>query len=75
MNTKTELELRPLEAHELDLVNGAGIPVQQQAQFGPITGAGPFVTNLVWFGGMVWDSYSANELGAQRILSIPAGVH
>ena len=28
MSTNTELELRPLEAHELDLVNGAGVPVQ-----------------------------------------------
>jgi len=34
MNTnKTELEMRPLEAHELDLVNGAGIPVQNPLTF------------------------------------------
>ena len=30
---KTELELRPLEAHELDIVNGAFSPVQMSEGF------------------------------------------
>jgi len=29
----TELELRPLEAHELDIVNGAGVPIHTAAGF------------------------------------------
>ena len=34
MSTKTELELRPLQAHELDIVNGAGISVQTPDSYG-----------------------------------------
>ena len=30
MSTKTELDLRPLEAHELDVVNGGFLPVATQ---------------------------------------------
>jgi hypothetical protein len=30
MSTKTELGVRPLEAHELDVVNGAGVHIQTQ---------------------------------------------
>ena len=44
-----ELESRPLEAHELDIVSGSGIPVQQKAVFygGWFTPTyGPFAAEL-----------------------------
>ena len=46
----TKLELRPLEAHELDTVNGAGIPVHSQAA--ARGGAVFLVQDLVTYG---WD--------------------
>jgi len=55
MNTnKTELELRPLEDNEVDLVNGGGIPMQQPAShdYHPLGGGflwGPFQWDVIWF--------------------------
>ncbi|PWT92048.1 MAG: hypothetical protein C5B56_02940 [Proteobacteria bacterium] len=54
LNTKTELELRPLEGHELDLVNGGGIPMQQPASHDYHLGVGPFLWgpfqwDVIWF--------------------------
>jgi len=40
MSTKNELELRPLEAHELDIVNGAGEHINA-------TGT-DFLSNFYW---------------------------
>ena len=50
MSTNTALALRPLEAHELDIVSGAGVHVQTRmaAVGGPIF----YVEDVVRFG---WD--------------------
>jgi len=48
-----DARLRPLEAHEFDLVNGGGIPMQQPASHGYYIQVGqlfgPFQWDVIWF--------------------------
>jgi len=54
MTASTELEMRPLEAHELDIVNGGtGIPAQQVATSSSLFSSGPS------YGPVYWDAASA----------------
>jgi len=51
MSTKTELELRPLEAHELDIVSGGFLPVATPASVHSIASdgiAGYLLFRLGW---------------------------
>ena len=76
MQANAELELRSLDAHELDIVSGAGIPVQQEAviwgwgSWGPYVGGGPFKADALTYSGLGYDAYSASKGPAH--LSLPA---
>jgi hypothetical protein len=57
---KTELKLRPLAMHELDAVNGAGIPVQNPLVIPVTWPLGP-VSGPVQFDATVFGVYSIFE--------------
>jgi hypothetical protein len=71
MNTNTELELRPLEPHELDIVSGAGIPVQNQYQVYSV----PFVVLPFYESQILMNSLYAPIASRLAVPSGLPGVH
>jgi hypothetical protein len=74
---RAELEDRRLEDHELEIVSGGGISVQQATTGGWYapwaSGGGAFHADAALYTGLAWDWYSANVLSGKH-LSLPAGL-